>query len=264
MAGAISLPMYDFPASAAANDALVEALAARLPEAAPRRRRESDLARLWRAPDLLLSQTCGYPFMTAFRQDLTYVATPHYALPGCLGPRYCSFFLVRDADPAESLADLRGRRVAFNGKGSQSGYNCLRLAVAPLAAGAPFFAERLETGAHLASVAAVAEGRADLAAVDCVTHGLLARDRPEALAGTRILAESASAPGLPLVTRATAAPATLAALRRALAEVVADPDLAGLRGALALSGFTVLDREAYEEVLAMQAAAEALDYPELL
>ncbi|MEO1190664.1 MAG: PhnD/SsuA/transferrin family substrate-binding protein [Pseudomonadota bacterium] len=261
-AGRISLPMYDFPPSQEANDAFVRALVAALPAglADAERLVSSDVAQLWRGADLLLSQACGYPLMTGFREDVAYVATPHYSLPGCEGPRYCSVFLVAADSPAASLADLQGARVAINGRDSQSGHNCLRFAVAPLAQGKPFFSRVFETGRHLLSAAAVGSGEADLAAIDCVTHGLAMRDAPGRLAGTRVLGFSASAPGLPLVTAASATPETIAALRAGLDQVMADPSLAAVRKALALSGVSVLPAGAYQEILDMETAAADLGY----
>ncbi len=65
------LPMYDFPWTAAANDALWAAISARLDEAgieAPKAlTRGGDLDAHWRDPRLLLGQTCGYPYLTRLK-----------------------------------------------------------------------------------------------------------------------------------------------------------------------------------------------------
>ena len=119
------------------------------------------------------------------------------------------------------------------------------------------------TGAHLASLAAVAAGEADVAAIDCVTHALVARHEPGLLAGTRVLARTASTPGLPLVTRANAPPAELAALREALAEVAADPALSRSRERLLLTGFAILPEAAYGRVAALEREAASVGYPVL-
>ena len=62
------LPMYDFPWTAAANDALWTAMAAWLIEAgveAPKAlTRGPDLDAQWRDPGLVFGQTCGYPYVT--------------------------------------------------------------------------------------------------------------------------------------------------------------------------------------------------------
>ena len=92
-----------------------------------------------------------------------------YDVPGCTGVFQRSQVVLRADDPSVALADLRGRRVAFNGTDSQSGYNRLRALVAPLARDGHFFGSRLETGAHAESLKSVQDGKADVAAIDCVS-----------------------------------------------------------------------------------------------
>lgn len=264
-----SLSMYDLPALRWAVDAwwaglaraLVAAGVADPPEALTRDR---DLDEVLRDPGLLLGQTCGYPLTHALAGAVELVATPLYGCEGCAGPFYRSAFVVRADETAGSLAGLRGRRVAVNGRDSQSGYNSLRHAVSALAGGAAFFAEVLVTGGHLASMAAVREDRADLAAVDCVTLALARRAEPAAADGLRVLDWSAPAPGLPYVTRADAAPELVDRLRTGLEAATADPDLAAARAALGLEGFEVLPIGAYRVIEEMEATARDRGYPELL
>lgn len=260
--------MYDFPWLARANDALWAGIARhlraagleRVPDHLDRTRpREAVL----RDPDLLLGHTCGYPLMTALRGVVRPVATPRYALPGCEGAWHRSLVVVREDAPYERLDQLRGSRAALNGFDSNTGMNLLRAAVAPLAGGRPFFADLLVTGFHLESLAAVRSGRADVAAIDCVTHGLAARHRPDLVAGTRVLAWTEATPSLPLVTRAAAPEAEVAALRSALDAAAADPDLAEARAALALEGFEVLPLAAYGRILELERAAAEAGYPTL-
>jgi len=94
----------------------------------------------------------------------------------------------------------------------------------------------------------VARGEADVAAIDCVLHALLARHRPEALAGTRALCRTASAPAPPYVTRAGAGHDLIGHLRAALQAALDDPELAAARGALLLDGVEVLPPSAYDEI----------------
>src|SRR5699024_7344796 len=117
------------------------------------------------------------------------------------------------------------------------------------------------SGGHLASIDAVRRGEADLAAVDAVTHALLTRHAPERLAGTRVLAYSPMAPGLPYVTRNAASLRYIARLRAALATAAADPALAWARDVLLLDGFEVLSRRDYQVILAMEHAADARGVP---
>lgn len=263
-----SFPMYDLPElRPAAEDwwrGLARALRAEGVAAVPDALAwPDDLDSAWRAPDLLFSQTCGYPLMTAYAGVLQVVATPVYDAPGCEGSSYRSAVVVRRDHPARDLAGLRGATAAFNARYSQSGYNALRHLIAPLAGGRPFFGRLLETGKHAASLAAVAEGRADVAAIDCVTYALFSRHRPESTSGLRVLTYTEAAPGLPYVAPATAPPEQVERLRKGLAAALADPDLAAAREALLLRDVEVLPAEAYQAVLRMEQECRALGYAEL-
>jgi ABC-type phosphate/phosphonate transport system substrate-binding protein len=255
MAGVAALPMYDLPEIRAATDAWWRGLARAL-----RRQGIADVParlshghapmELWRSPQLLLAQTCGFPLTHALEGIVQLVATPCYAAPGCRGPEYRSLIVVRADDPVASLAACRGRIAAINGWDSHSGWNVLRAMAAPVAKEASFFGTVTVTGSHAASLAAVRAGRADVAAIDCVTHALLARYRPRAVEGVRPLGWSPAAPGLPYVTHAGRDAGDVARLRAGLLEALADPALAACRDALLLTGAKVLPLLAYHRMTA--------------
>lgn len=215
----------------------------------------------WMRPDLLLSQTCGYPYVRSLRGNVRLVATPCYAYPGCDGPDMRSFVIVRRDAGIASLKDLRGRTAAINSRDSNSGANLFRAAIAPIARGPRFFGRVIETGGHAASIAAVAEGRAGCAAIDCITYGHMARFSHEDLADIVVLAETPSGPGLPLITRASASDDEVALLRCALEASLVDPSLSDARDVLALTGFAVLEDGDYERLLELEQQAVSLGYP---
>ena len=217
----------------------------------------------WHDPRLLLAQTCGYPFATSLRGRVRLVATPVYDHAGCVGANNGSFIVVGAGALASSVADLRGGTVAINDPASNSGMNLLRHAVAPHAVEGRFFGRVIVSGGHVASLALVAGGEADVAAIDCVTYGNLARSAPARLAGVRILAETVKTPGLPLITRASAGDDELALLRAALEAFVRDPAAAAIRAPLGLAGFAILPDSAYDAVLEIERAAAAAGYPRL-
>lgn len=268
MALRASLPMYDLLEVREWTDRFWTAIAAELREGGIREVPET-LERLpdhhdaWQPSGLLFSQSCGYPVATALRGVLRVVATPHYAAPGCDGHRYSSAIVVRASSRAADLGGLRGAACAYNARDSQSGYNALRAAVAPLAGGGRFFARTIETGAHAASVEAVRDGRADVCAVDCVTWALLARYRPSALTGLRVLAFTERMPGLPFVTAGDCSDASLDAIRRGLGRAFARPGLAETRESLLICGLSVQAVDAYEPLREMERAAAASGYPDL-
>jgi ABC-type phosphate/phosphonate transport system substrate-binding protein len=263
-----SLPMYDLPELRAATDAWWHGLAqafrregiADVPDSLDRREAYQDV---WRAPDLLFSQTCGYPLTHALAGRVELVATPCYGAEGCEGPNYCSFVVVASDSTASAIEDLRGGRCAINSLDSQSGCNALRSLVAAASKEGRFFSRVALTGGHQASLALVASGQADVAAIDCVTHGLLARYRPRTLTGTRVLCRTASAPGLPYVTRVGASADLLRRLRAGLERAFADHQLIEARGTMLLEGAAVLPLAAYDRIGELENAAIAAAYSEI-
>lgn len=215
----------------------------------------------WLRPDLLLAQACGYPYVSALRGKVRLVATPVYGHPGCDGPSTCSFLVVHRDNPAIGLEDLRASRAAVNQPDSNSGANLLRAAIAPLAREGRFFDAVLHTGGHQASIDAVAAGRADVAAIDCVTFGNIARFEPDRLAQVRVLSETARGPGLPFITRGEASDAETASLRRALKAAIDSPALQETRDTLSLKDFALTTEADYETLATLEAQARRLGYP---
>jgi ABC-type phosphate/phosphonate transport system substrate-binding protein len=263
-----SLPMYDLPEVRPALDALWAAMARELrragsAEVPERLTYDVPGSALWPAPDLLFSQCCGADLMGAQAGRLQPLATPRYRAEGCAGGRYASLLVVAERADITVVEDLRGKVAAINHPHSHSGMNALRALVAPLSRAGRFFAEVVESGSHLASLALVQGRAADVAAVDCVTHGLLARHRPAALAGTRPLCRTAGAPAPPFVTRSNARPELVRQLRTALEDAMADPELAGARADLLLEGIELLPTSAYARITAFARFAATHAYPAL-
>jgi ABC-type phosphate/phosphonate transport system substrate-binding protein len=263
-----ALPMYDDPGVAQANDATWAAIAAGLrgrDVAAPAKlTRGGDLAALWRSPSLVFGQTCGYPYVKDLRDAVRLIATPEYAFPGCEGALHRSFVISRAEDPRRGLEGFRGSVAALNSSDSNSGMNLFRATIAPVAGGRRFFRAVVTTGSHRASLEAVAGGRADLAAIDCVSFALMKRHRSDLIDRVAVVAESPLSPGLPFILSARLPEATLAAARQALFDALADPDLAGARAALGLKGARVTTAADYERVLDIEREAEAAGYPRLM
>ncbi len=263
-----SLGMYEFAGTLPALDALWDETAANLKrrgvgDVPDRLTRDRPLEEIWRDPDLLLAQTCGYPLRKHLDGIVRLVATPVYDIPGCDGAWHRSFIVVAAGAACGSLAALRGARAALNGHDSSSGMNLFRHTLAPVAGGRPMFGSVTLTGSHAASLAAVANGSADVAAIDCVSFWFITREQPGLAARVRILAETAPSPGLPLVTRHAASDREVAILREALEAAVVSPALAEAREILRLRGFAVLPESDYDAILRYEAAAIAAGYPRL-
>ena len=259
-----SLPMYDLPELQAATDALWSALAARVPHAPKMLTRAANLEKIWADPDLLLAQTCGYPLVTSLAGKVALLATPCYDATGCEGPAYRSAIITHVEEPANTLSALRGKICAINSADSNSGMNLLRAEIAPLVHnGEKFFARIVTTGSHASSVEAVADGHADVAAIDCVTWALLQDRRPTALREIHLLGWTQSTPGLPLITSLRTDEPTRRALIEALHDIIADPALAQIRTALRLERFIELPLPAYDRILEVERTAIAAGYPVL-
>jgi ABC-type phosphate/phosphonate transport system substrate-binding protein len=261
-----SLPMYDWPEVSNVIDRLWEGVAASFRGAgfdAPERLdRRTSFQDVWREPGLLLSQTCGYPYVKELRGKVALVGAPVYDAPGCSGATYRSFLVVRCDDPATAVAMLRDRRAAINGRDSQSGYSALRATVAPFAGGGRFFDTVIVSGAHRASLRAVADGSADVAAIDSVCWAMAQHHEPAAFAKLRVLAQSPIAPSLPFITSLSRDPIERAALLSALRQTIAG-DAALFRKELHLIDVADTTDRAYDPIAEIERRAAQLGYADV-
>jgi ABC-type phosphate/phosphonate transport system substrate-binding protein len=105
-----------------------------------------------------------------------------------------------DGLPVIPLDLLRGRRLAYNSLDSMSGIIALSRDLEAMGENLDtLFAERIETGAHRASIVAVAEGRADVCAVDCRSWHMAKCHEPKAEA-VQVVGWTALRKGLPMIT----------------------------------------------------------------
>ncbi|WP_062789613.1 phosphate/phosphite/phosphonate ABC transporter substrate-binding protein [Aquitalea pelogenes] len=199
----------------------------------------------WREPGMLLSQSCGYPVSTLLPEQVQVLGAFHYQVPGCADWRYSSALLVRKSDAGLALADFRGRRAVCNERHSQSGYHALRAEVAALAGVQPFFSQVRFSGSHRASAGMLAAGEADIAALDCVSHALLARQQPALFAQLACIGHTRLQPGLPLITAASTSAASVARLRQAISDSLQAPELQDFFRLAAINGFSPLDLSDY-------------------
>lgn len=225
--------MYDRPETAPANDRLWALIRDGLrhgghdaPDALTRG--AETLWPQWTAPDLVLSQTCGFPYRARLHGQVTLIGTPDYGVVGCAPGHYRSVFVTRRDDARETLADFSGAPFAYNEPMSQSGWAAPQTHAAKLGLRLP---PALATGGHRLSALAVAGGRADIAALDAVTWRMLERWDPVATE-LRVIAQTEPTPGLPFISAKGAdADLMFATISSAIAALGAD-DMAvlGLRG----------------------------------
>lgn len=263
-----SLPMYNLPEMAGVNAAFWSALAEELRREGVRDVPETLTFARPPVPDeigpaILFTQTCGYPLRTIYRDQYQLLGVPTYDAPGCDGATHRAFVLVLDEARFETLEDLRGARFALNSRHSNSGMNLPRALLAPVAGGRPFFGSIVETGSHPLSMARLLAGEVDAASIDCLTYVFFQDHRPDAVARLRVLAETPPSPAIPFVTSSRTPPDEVAALRRALARLAADPARRPVLAGLRLRDITPADPAAYERLLDYEREAARLGYPDL-
>lgn len=186
--------MYDRAETAADNDALWAGVARRLKAAPSTLTRGPTPESAWTDPTLILSQTCGMPFTLWVHDHARYVASPDFRLPDTPAGHYHSVIIARADDPRPA-ADLLHARPAINQPHSQSGYNALWAFATACGTG---LAPVTVTGAHRASARAVADGTADIAAIDANTWRMIARWDPFA-ASLKVLARTPPTPAMPFI-----------------------------------------------------------------
>ncbi len=139
-----------------------------------------------------------------------------------VGPTFQAVVIVPAASPARTLADLRGKDVAFGDPASTSGTWVPRyqLLEAGLVAGRDYTLRVL--GAHDAVALAVAKGHADGGGLSLPIYRRLLREGRIDAAATRVLAESPAIPEYMWTFRAGLDPAFREEIRKAFIEVT-DP-----------------------------------------
>jgi ABC-type phosphate/phosphonate transport system substrate-binding protein len=241
--------MYDWPEVRWATDALWAAIADRLDAAGVSAPRELDrtslLEDVWRDPRLLLSQTCGYPYATSLRNAVRLVGTPIYDVEGCEGPCYSSAIVVkRGASPTSPT------RIAYNSADSLSGYVSVRACLREQGQDPAAF-DWVATGAHRASIRALASGEADMAGIDAVCWVFAGRYEQAAVSQLEVVGWTAKRPGVPLITAAGRTDAEVEALRAAVSAALASDETAEPRRALLIKGLEITEERDYAPLAAL-------------
>lgn len=232
-----ALPMYARPQTTEAEARLWAGMRALRPDLPESLGKVSDLWAHWTDPALVFSQSCSAPYRHRLHGTARIVATPDYGLEGCAPGEYRSLFVMRRGEGTRDPEGWARLRFACNGLSSQSGWIA---AATTMARQGLALSPTLETGAHLASMEAVAEGAADLAAIDAQTWRLAVRH--DALPGRlEVVGATDPSPATPYVTGPSGDVAALAAAMEAAVAGLSDAD----RRTLGLRGIVRLPVEAY-------------------
>ncbi|RWO64216.1 MAG: phosphate ABC transporter substrate-binding protein [Mesorhizobium sp.] len=189
---------------------------------------ELDFHRLWLHPALLFAQTCWGPMELGLSSHVQVVAQPSYdAYEGGQGELYSSAIVMladgapsvaspNDGSPLIPLDRIRGKRFTFNSLDSMSGFLGLTRDLEAMGESLDLFASRSESGGHRSSIVAIAEGKADIAAIDCKSWALAQRFEPAAKR-VAVVGWTGRRKGLPYITAAGTPEKTVGALREAVA-----------------------------------------------
>jgi ABC-type phosphate/phosphonate transport system substrate-binding protein len=253
-----SLPMFDLPELRERTDALWAAWSDALRSggvAAPATltRPDERLMTHWRTPELLASQTCGYPFTLGLSPKLGLIGTFAYQLdeepePGI----YRSVLVRRTDDRRSSLPEFHGAHVAVNSEDSLSG--CVSLGVALTSAGVDQVGNVILTGSHANSLATLQNGQADLASIDAITFALLQDVRPQAVQGIAVVQRGPRIPCTPLIS---AYLENIAQIREALCAALLHLPETTLR-ALRIIGFAATSEADYATTVELGETAKTL------
>ena len=236
-----ALPFYDPPVYRDLTDALWSAVASRLAdrgiEAPATLTRSADLEADYARADLLVSQCCGHPWLEGAGKGTALVGAQALTCDGGGAGRYRSA-VVRRREDSRDLEDLR---IAINSECSVSGWLSLRrfMEVEGVTA-----RPHLVTGAHLHSLAAVREGRADLAAIDCVYWHIARAQGWDA--GLEQIGWTESVPSPPYITSLNTSSFVREFVRLALSDAMRDPTVAAYRAAFGIADVVKAAPDAYE------------------
>lgn len=179
--------------------------------------------------NLMLSQSCGYPVVKKYKEYVRLVGTPIYFAEGCEGTNYSSAVVASSNN--YSLYEILSRgsvTIAINSFDSFSGWLLLLSAIADCASDTNDFDLRqviikiVVTGAHVKSMAAVREGIADIAAIDCVSLALARRHYSHLTESIHVVGWSQHAPALPFITHRDASDDYVNSLRTSLKNAIND------------------------------------------
>lgn len=196
---------------------------------------------VWREPDLLLAQCCGWPLATELPDSIAVVGTFDYDVPDSLQGTYRSLIVTATDRTLDELRSDPATLAAVNHYGSLSGWVSLQ----HVWGGQP---QSFLTGSHIESITAVRDGRAQIASIDAVSWNLFEEFEPARVAGLRLIGQGPRVPCLPIFVPAHHAD-KVPELRAAFAAAVADPAVADARRALRIRGFVPHDRADYLPLL---------------
>ena len=160
---------------------------------------------------------------------------------------YYSLLIVPTASPAETMADLRGKRFAFTDPMSNTGRNYPTYLVQQLGSTPEtFFDQTFFTYSHDDAIRAVADGLADGAAVDSLVYDFAVARDPSLASRTRIIHRSPSYGIPPVVVSPMIRPQLKTDLQAVLLGMGDNPAGQAALQAIGVDRFSLIDVGAYD------------------
>ncbi|MBD1868687.1 PhnD/SsuA/transferrin family substrate-binding protein [Cyanobacteria bacterium FACHB-471] len=173
-------------------------------------------------------------------------------------PVYFSDVIVSATSELTLLDQLAGKTFCYNDPGSNSGYNLLRDRLMQLGYPSHFFGKVIQSGSHQHSIAWVAEGKVDCAAIDSTVLEQEFRNSPERSLQLRIIESIGPCPMPPLVAAQRLGNTFLDQLQSVLLNP--DAELQSYMQQVGIRRFAAVKSEDYEAIAHMYNAALEVGY----
>ena len=260
----VSLPMYDFPEVHTSTMEIVDALVTALSTIGlsahtevPNASVHSDLMRHWLGAGMLLSQSCGLPFIEELHTSVNVVGTPLWTDVSDDRGRYRTVIVVPESLGITSIDQADGLRAVVNNTQSLSGWCSLGIALANATNDSAVATPYVQSGGHAASLQMLQDGDADIASIDSATYRLLSRHRPALVENVRVIGYGPAVPATPIIVSKSS---TVDAdeLYRVVSGVFGRSELQAALGNIGICGFVRLANSDYNGVMDLVKTAEVV------
>lgn len=207
---------------------------------------------------------CGLPYVQLTRSSDPPVEL--LAAPVLQGERYgglpiyFSDVVVRRESSYRTFAELRGCTWAYNDRDSHSGYNITRYTLVRMGETRGFFGRVVEAGFHQEALRMVANGLVDASAIDSQVLAIELREHSDLAERVRIIDALGPATIQPVVAARHVPDVLKGELRAALCAMGDDPRVRGTLDYGFVARFVPVMDATYDDIRAMVAAAEAVDF----
>ena len=174
-------------------------------------------------------------------------------------PIYFSDVVVRRDSRFQSFADLRNSTWVYNERYSQSGYGIFRFHLARIDDGPSFFRREIEVGSHEAALQLVADGEADVAAIDSHVLATLLPSHPRLESHLRVIHTLGPSPIQPLVAARHLPEELKMTVRSALVDLANDPKTRSVLRHGHIARFVPVQDSTYDPIRDMRAVVNGVE-----